>query len=232
MQTKKITKIFKTSFVFLIFIFSGFFQNIGVYLFNYDINNLTPYNELILTAFSETMVFIILIILYYKDLIKDFKKLKKDFYKNMDITIKWWFIGIIVMVISNLIIGIFISNATAGNEESVQSLLKTSSPIALITFGLIGPVVEELVFRKAFKDIFKNKYTFILTSGLIFGSLHVVLSLTSLWDLFYLIPYCSLGIAFSIIYQKTNNIYYSMIMHILHNTVFSLVSILAIGVLL
>ena len=229
MNTKKITK---TVIIFLIFLFSSIWQYIGVELFNYDIDNLTATNSLVLTTFSEAITLVILIIIYFKDLKQNLKNIKKDFNKNMDITIKAWLLGILVMVVSNLIIGLFIRKATAGNEQAVQSLIKGSSYLSIITFGLIGPMVEELVFRKSFKETFKNGTLFILMSGLIFGGLHVVLSLTSAWDLFYLIPYCSLGIAFAYIYQKTDNIFYSIFIHMCHNTIFTILSVYGLGVIL
>ena len=229
MNTKKIPKVI---FIFLIFLFSSLWQLVGIKIFNYDMANLTASNNLVLTTFSEIMTLIILACIYFKTLREDFKNIKKDFNKNMDIAVKTWILGIIVMVVSNLIIGIFIRKATAGNEEAVQGLIKGSAYLSVITFGIIGPMVEELVFRKSFKEVFKNGALFILASGLIFGGLHVVLSLTSAWDLFYLIPYCSLGIAFAYIYQKTDNIFYSIFMHMCHNTIFTILSIYGLGVIL
>lgn len=227
-----IKKLPKSIIVFLLFFFSSLWQLLGAKIFNIDLKNIVGNEQLILTTFSETITLLILIIIYFKDLKNDFKKIKNNFNKNMDIAIKWWIIGFIVMVVSNLIIGLFIRKATAGNEETVQSLIKTSSYLSILTFGIVGPIAEELVFRKAFKDVFKNGILFVLMSGLIFGGLHVVLSLTSAWDLFYLIPYCSLGIAFSIIYQKTDNIFFSIFIHMFHNTVFTILSIYGIGVIL
>ena len=117
-------------------------------------------------------------------------------------------------------------------EEAVQEIIKASGFITILTIGILAPIVEELVFRKAFKEAINNKYAFIIASGFVFGGLHVFLSLTSVWDLFYLIPYCSLGIAFSSMYAKTDNIYTSIIMHSFHNTVFSLLSVLLSGVII
>ena len=237
METEKIAVpkthfIIKSSIVFLLFIFSGIFQIIGSRILGYDVNNLSNYQELILTTISEISLFLILIGIYFKDLKRDIKKIKKDFNKNMDIAIKWWLLGILVMVVSNLIIGLFVKEATANNEESIRTLIDSSKYLSIFVFGIIGPIVEELVFRKAFRDIIKNDILFVLISGLVFGSLHVVLSVSNPLDLLYLIPYCSLGLAFSIIYQKTKNIYFSMFIHIFHNTLFSSLLVFGIGALL
>jgi membrane protease YdiL (CAAX protease family) len=115
----------------------------------------------------------------------------------------------------------------------VQEYIHTSKYLSILVIGIIAPIIEELTFRKAFRDIFKNDLAFILTSGLVFGALHVVLSFNSLWDLLYIIPYSSLGIAFAITYSKTNNIYSTIFMHIFHNTVLTILSVIAgVGVIL
>jgi len=83
---------------------------------------------------------------------------------------------------------------------------------------IYAPLTEELIFRKSIRDVIKNKWLYIIISGLIFGGLHVVSSIDSLIDLIYLIPYCSLGFVFASLYIKTNNIYSTIVAHSFHNT--------------
>ena len=78
-------------------------------------------------------------------------------------------------------------------------------------------LTEELIFRKSIRDISKNKWFYVITSGFVFGGLHVLSSITSVVDLLYLIPYCSLGFAFALLYTRTNNIFSSMTIHAFHN---------------
>lgn len=217
--------------VFSLFFLATLFQFIPVVIFNYDINNLTDNQQLILTAFSDSILLIILISIYFKTLKEDFKKIKGNFYKMMDTGIKYWILGIIVMMVSNIIIGL-LTSAKAVNEESVQGLIKSSAILSVITIGVIGPIIEELVFRKSFRELIKSDTLFILLSGLVFGALHVILSFSSWWDLLYIIPYSSLGIAFGKIYQKTDSIYTSIFIHIIHNTGLTLISIAGVGFIL
>lgn len=231
-KSNYIKKISKSCFVILMFFISSFFQIIPIILFNMDVNNLTANNQLLLTIFSDTIFLIILVLMYKKDLKKDFNNLKKEPYKFIDTGFKYWLIGLIVMVVSNLIINFFITKAQAGNEESVQALIKGSSYLSILAIGILAPIIEELTFRKAFKDIFSNKWIFAFISSIVFGGLHVILSLNSFWDLFYLVPYCSLGFAFALMYNKTDNIYTSMIMHIFHNTILTTISIMGAMIIL
>ena len=94
-----------------------------------------------------------------------------------------------------------------------------------MAFQLIiyAPLTEEIIFRKSIKDITNNKKIYILLSGFIFGSLHVITSLTSPIGLLYLIPYCSLGCIFAHLYHKTDNIFSTITAHSIHNTIALLV---------
>lgn len=228
-----IKKVPKSSLTLALFFFGTIIiQLITISILNWDIDKLTSNDELILTICSNTGLLIILISMYFKTLKEDIKKIKGNFYNLMDTGIKYWLIGLVVMMVSNIIIGLFIPSAQATNEQGVQELIHTSGFLSVIAVGILAPIIEELTFRKAFKDVFKNKWAFILLSGLIFGSLHVVLSLSSAWDLFYIIPYSSLGIAFGYIYYKTDNIYTSIIMHMFHNTVLTILSIIGGAVII
>ena len=95
----------------------------------------------------------------------------------------------------------------------------------LIDAGLLAPFTEEIVFRKSFRNVFGKGKLFVLLSGLVFGGLHVI-SATNPIGYLYIIPYSCLGIAFALMYNKTDSIYASIFMHMFHNTVLTLLSIL------
>lgn len=227
-----IKKVPLTVSVLALFFLSSLLQLIPIEIFNISLNDINTETQLMLTLFSDSVLLIILGIIYFKTLKEDLKKIKGNFYKMMDSGIKYWFIGLVIMMVSNILIGLFISEAQAGNEQGVQEFISASGFLSLITVGILAPIIEELTFRKAFRDIFTNKVLFALASGLIFGSLHVVFSLNSLWDLFYIIPYSSLGITFGFMYFETDNIYTSIIMHIFHNTALTTLSILGAMIIL
>ncbi len=120
------------------------------------------------------------------------------------------------MIGSNFLLG-KLGLETASNDQSVRNILELSPIIAPISVILLSPFIEEMVFRLSFKEIFKGKWTYILISGFIFGGMHVFFNVKSIYDLLFLIPYCSLGFAFAAIYRDTDNIWVSTIIHIIHN---------------
>ncbi len=218
--------------VLLLFFFSSLLQFIPIFLFSIDIENTTPEIESYLALFSNSCLLIGLIFLYWKDLKKEFKIFWEHKMENLDTGFKYWFLGIILMIASNTLILLLLPKANAGNEQAVQEIIHASPWISLISTGILAPFIEEITFRKAFRDMISNNVLFILISGFIFGSLHVVLALNSLYDLAYLIPYCSLGFCFGIIYAKTKTVFTSITFHMIHNFALTLLSIASTMVIL
>ena len=223
---EKIKYIIKGVIVLLIFYFSVYLQYIPIKIFNIDIKNMSNTTAVVLSTFSSLVLFIIFFIMYRKDLKKDFK----DFYKNkedyMDIGIRCWIIGLLIMFISNYILNIVLKAGGANNEKAVQTMIKSLPLLMLIDAGIIAPFTEEIVFRKTLKDIFKNKWLFIIFSFILFGGAHVISSSKTIIDYLFIIPYGSLGAAFAYAYYKTDNIFTSISLHMIHNTILILISIL------
>lgn len=232
LEEKISTNFSKLFLIFIGFFFASTLQIIPIKLFNLNLKDLSIDTRVLLTLFSDFIFFLILLMIYSKDLKKDFKVFKKNYNAQLDVAFKYYFIGLIIMMASNLLINTLSPSSMASNEESVQSMIKASPYVTLICTGILAPVIEELVFRKAFRDAFQNKWLFITLSGIIFGGLHVILSISSIYDLLYLIPYCSLGISFGYIYIKSNNIFTSISLHALHNTILTIISIISYMVIL
>lgn len=226
-------KYLKFFIAILLFFFGSLLQWIPILIFKIDINNMTELTSLLLSIFSNLVSFTILILMYRKGISAGLKDLKKKNFKPLGEGFNYWFIGLMVMVFSNIVITIFNKGATSTNEESVRLLLKNFPYLMVLSVAIISPCIEELVFRKAFREIFKNKWIYLCTSGLIFGSLHVFLSpINSIVDYFYLIPYCSMGLAFAYMYYKTDNIMVPITMHIAHNTLNVISTLLLAGVII
>lgn len=224
-NNKKELKYFiKLLIVFFLFFFSSYLQYIPVILFK--IRNIDGTTSVLLNSFSNIILFIILVIMYRKDLIREWKLFKQNIWHNVDIGVKCWLVGLFGMMIFNIILNNLFRANGATNEQAVQKMITAFPWLMLVNGGVIGPFIEEIVFRKAFKDVFKTKWLFIIFSGIVFGLMHVVSSFTSFSNFLYFIPYSSLGIAFCYAYYKTDSIYTSAFIHIFHNTSLIIFSIL------
>lgn len=166
----------------------------------------------------ETIILFTIVALFYPKLKKDWQDMKINHMNYYTKYFKYWIFAIIIMMFSNLFIALFSSAGIASNEQAVQDLFNISPIYVFFSAVIFAPVVEELVFRQGIRNIIPNNILFIILSGLIFGGLHVINSdMQSAAELFYLIPYCTPGIAFAYILAKTDNIFVSMGLHFMHN---------------
>ena len=221
----KTKAIIKGIIVFIIFYSSSYIQYIPVKLFNINIQTMSITMKAVLSTFASLVIVFILFILYRKDLKKDFK----DFWKNkenyFDIGIRYWVIGLVIMLVSNFILNFIFKTGGANNEKIVQTLIKAAPLLMFIDAGILAPFTEEIVFRKTIKDVFKNKWVFVILSFILFGGAHVISSSKTIADYLYIIPYGSLGASLALAYYKTNNIFTSISMHTIHNVALILLSI-------
>lgn len=210
----KILMILKSITIILLLLLSSsiLFSILGI-----NPNNISDKTYTLYLALSELLLMIILFIIYRKTIIEDFKKFKKDINGNLELAFRYWTIGFSIMLISNLFISLILGKTISGNEEIVRNYIDSSPLLMAISTVIFAPINEELTFRKSLRDALKNKWVYALTSGIIFGGLHVISYINVPSDLIYLLPYSSVGISFALLYYKTNNIFSSISMHTMHN---------------
>jgi len=186
------------------------------------------YGNLIITNLCyitiELIILTTFIFIFRKYVIPDLYDFKKSYKKYLNDNFIYYFIGLAVMVISNLIISSFIG--LPNNEEANRTILEQLPIYSCIAMVIFAPIIEELMTRVLLKDTFKNKYIYFLFSGLIFGALHLT-SITNKLEILYLLPYGALGFVFAMMYNKSNNIWTNITYHALHN--FIAIALLFIG---
>jgi membrane protease YdiL (CAAX protease family) len=116
------------------------------------------------------------------------------------------------------------------NQRAIISAVTSSTGILMIISAVfIGPIIEELVFRKALFGLIKNNTVALLVSTVVFGLIHVVGEASLAEALVNGVAYFVMGFVFGFIYLKSDrNIIVPTIVHILNNGV----SILFILILL
>ena len=223
MIRKKITPIF--TFMLLLFGMIGF-PYLPLLLFNMPYDNFSMTMKLIYTFLCDVGFMVVLYLLFKDKLINDFKLYFKKFRDNFELSFKYYFIGVIVMIVSNLLITLFIKEAIAGNEEAVRNLIGQAPLYMLFSVSIYAPFVEELIFRHSIKNCVTSykktkltKYIYAFTSGFIFAFMHIIGQTNSYIDYIYIIPYMSLGVSFALLYYDTDNIFSSVMMHMFHNTI-------------
>lgn len=154
-----------------------------------------------------------------------FKNFKKNYKKYIPLILKYYFCGLLIMSFSTRIIAEF-TQAIPENEEANRLLFKSLPIYSAITTIITAPICEELIFRASFKEAFKKKEVFLITTSLLFGLSHTIFTL----DFINTIPYAALGFFLGMIYYETDNILCSILTHAMHNSLCILL-LLAGGIL-
>ncbi len=101
-----------------------------------------------------------------------------------------------------------------GSENTQQILLIIESfPIMIVVSSVIGPILEEIVFRKIIFGAFYKRFNFFLSallSSVIFSFAHMEPEHTLL--------YSAMGFTFAYLYVKTNRILVPIVAHVSMNT--------------
>lgn len=226
MKKNTIINVAKLLIMFLAFLFNDIFMLIPVYLFKINVKTMSSITYYLLMIFSYICLIGIGLLLYGKDLKKEWQNFKNNKGDNIDTAIKYYFIGLGIMILSNILINSFLKLGNSQNEVRVQGMIKSSPWLMLICAGLFAPIVEEILFRKTFKNVFKKKYLYIFISGFVFGLLHIIgYKLKTPLELLYIIPYGALGLFFALMDYETDSTYPSIFMHIFHNTALTTLAI-------
>lgn len=189
-------------------------------IFNINYNNFSLLGKTIYAISYEALLTSIIIYIYRKDFIPNLKQFIKNNSEYFKKYIKYWFLTVILMILSNSIVTMFTKANIATNQEIIVNTLKKAPIYIFITTVFIAPILEELVFRLSFRKIFSHSnFLFILFSGFIFGSMHVIGSLSNITDLLFIIPYSIPGFIFAYTYTKSENICVPISLHFIHNGV-------------
>lgn len=203
--------------VFLFYFFATQLQALPFWILNINTETLPMFIKVIyMTCFQISLVGIIAYI-FRKDLKENIEDLKKNHQNYFKEYLKYWFIALGLMMLSNSIIMILEPGNIANNEEAIREMFNETPIYTFISAVIIAPLLEELVFRKSFRYMFSEDVLFIIMSGLVFGAFHIVGSFETLFDLIYIIPYSIPGWVFAYTLVKSKNIFVPISLHFLHN---------------
>jgi len=142
-------------------------------------------------------------------------------------------ISVIVILAINIANGIILENifniTTNSNEEGLDELQKQNEIVMNIFICIIGPIFEELIFRRLIFWFIK-KYSLVLAyliSSFLFAFAHFDFNFSILISEIYFLPiYFIMGVGFAYTYDYDGYILASMLSHIFHNSIAVLIDYL------
>lgn len=188
---------------------------------------ITPENEITYSILMNVLIYGVLfisgILLLKKEIVTDFKILSKSnaftIFKYCLITLGFAYLGNFV----GSIISSWFDNGSSGTGSANQQVLEIMlfsdyGILTVIITMIVGPIVEELVFRKALHKTLKyfklSPVLIVTVSAILFGLIHVI----SAGDIQNIFPYLFMGVALGTLEIKTDNIFPSIFVHIFINS--------------
>lgn len=184
------------------------FQFILIFLLSYyyvsNGNDVNLFNDYLST--KQIYIALIVAIIFIPLLINDYKKYEKQ--TNTKIN---YFYLIILGVILSLMYNVF---AYYLNFSLKTSLFDNNSNVAvtLLSTGILGPIIEELMFRGIIYNELKSKYSnmkSILITTIFFAIIHI--------NIIQILYALIIGFILIFVYEKYNNIKAPIILHMASN---------------
>ena len=212
-------------------------------LLGYDVIETIQINDyLTFTSFTNSLINFIVYLLLFPVLFFLLRPyLLKDIQDAKSYQAKW--VGLIISGYLYVLAGNIFANVLSqfvylvtGREQVeavnqtiiMESLQGNGAILMIVSAVILGPIVEELIFRKAFFGIISNQKIAVFVSSLTFGLIHVLAEPTFTDLLINIIPYVVMGFVFGYIYTKQNkNLFVVTVVHMLTNLI-SIISILLI----
>ncbi len=201
----------------LIYFILPYFQGIPFQLLGLDPKTLPLWVKTIYLIAYEILILLLITSVFQHTLEKDWKDMKKNHKSYFNTYFKYWFLILFLMMISNGVITLINHGDIANNEQTIRDTFKLAPIYTFFSAVIYAPMTEELIFRQGVRNIIKNNVLFILISGLLFGSMHVIPSYHVPLDLLYILPYSIPGWVFAYILTKSKNIFVPMGLHFIHN---------------
>lgn len=145
-----------------------------------------------------------------------YQKIKGPHYTDVPLNKQRWLtliIGLLAMMIINKVTSPFVQPTGNGNVDALTDLLKTLGLYMLPFVVILGPIMEELLFRGFLMNWFFVGKPIIscLLSALLFGLMH------GASDPIYFLSKALLGLVLAIVYYRNQNIKSNISLHILNN---------------
>lgn len=167
------------------------------------------------TIFSFSLAFIIILYLLRHDRHTEsrFRGEPSSVGASVGWAIAGFFLALFVQSIAaNIEVNVFGVEPGSENTEMIVNVIKVS-PFVIIVTSILGPILEEIIFRKILFGVLYTRTNFFiaaLISSLIFSLLH--------GEPQHVLLYASMGFTFAFLYVKTKRILVPIFAHVAMNT--------------
>ena len=163
------------------------------------------------------IIFLALLVVYRKVLINDIKLFGKHWVKYLAVVVQGLLLLLLAGNVGGIIRALFDVGAAA-NQEAVNAAFWQMPLLGTFYIAFAGPIIEELVFRRAIQGAVKSRVLYYILASTVFGLLHIVIDFSFPTSFAFLPSYVLAGFAFAYIYRWSKNIWCPIIVHVIWNS--------------
>lgn len=169
--------------------------------------------------FSVGLMFVIYIILFLKPF-KDYNTLstfknKPSTYKDYRNIFLFVLLGILMQV-ATILVNITILPKTGETSSTIQTIQSLPLFLTVLFPVVLAPLVEELFFRVLSFQLLWGKKLYVLLSSFLFALMHLTTNTPFFVGVMF-VEIFLMGVVLSLTYQKFNNVYYNIAIHVGYN---------------
>lgn len=215
---------FPKRYWFVILTYVGLALILGGFVVPLVLQAAFEFDPLISSVYGQIVTFSLSLIIILGLLKPDLALENKESKTGIGGILLWSLIGFFMVYIGQILaalIEMHILGIEPGSENTTLIVdIIEMVPIFFIIPAIIGPILEELVFRKVIFGALHKKMNFFfaaLLSSVVFSAFHM--------DFEHLLVYAAIGFIFSFLYVKTKRIIVPIIAHITMNTFVMLIQL-------
>ena len=167
---------------------------------------------------SFTIALLIIIFILRKEMNnRDFRKKGGSLGQSVIWAISGIFLALFAQYAAAIIENLLGIEMGSENTKDILTIIE-AFPLAIIVTSIIGPILEEIVFRKIIFGSLHKRYNFFISaliSSVIFAAAHM--------EFQHILLYSAMGFTFAFLYVKTKTIIVPIFAHVAMNTLVVLV---------
>ncbi|MFJ7729456.1 lysostaphin resistance A-like protein [Neobacillus sp. NPDC097160] len=168
---------------------------------------------------SFSIALLIILLLLRKEMVRgNFEKRNGS---SVGTSIMWAILGVFLAYFAQIFAALIETRlGVEMGSENTQNILHIieTMPAAILVTSIIGPILEEIVFRKIIFGALHKRFNFFISaliSSVIFAAAHM--------EFQHILLYSAMGFTFAFLYVKTNRILVPIFAHVTMNTLVVLV---------
>ncbi|MGP7819583.1 lysostaphin resistance A-like protein [Niallia sp. 01092] len=180
--------------------------------FGYEQEDIKSWANVIWIVFSFTVTLIIVLRLLRHEMKTPIRNKAASLPTSIGWAIGGIFLSLFAQGMASMIENLMGINAGSQNTEQLMRLVEFS-PIVILVISIIGPILEEIIFRKIIFGALYTRLNFFLSaliSSVVFAIAH--------YEFVHILLYASMGFTFAFLYVKTKRILVPIFAHVSMNT--------------